>query len=280
MRNVPLRTAAISAAALLSFAVLPSSATPATAIAPKVAPPLGVATPLLQGKKTVETVEIPTRDKQTIHGTLTVPESRSKVPAALLIHGPGGDRASLDRIGERLVRQGFAVLALDLRGHGESRSDGFDWSSAEEEAARTSLWTLALKDVEAAADFVSADRRVHSTSLAVVGHEAGCALAARHAVRNENVRAIALIEPAQQTYGFDTGKDLEDLRGLPTMIVVGPEEREAGMSLARRTSNTAGDAGEFVELQVLRKPSVLEDKNVPSQVAKFLDDHAAPRRGR
>lgn len=40
--------------------------------------------------------------------------------AIILIHGAGGSRESVRRYAEMLVSQGYGVLSLDLRGHGES----------------------------------------------------------------------------------------------------------------------------------------------------------------
>jgi pimeloyl-ACP methyl ester carboxylesterase len=41
--------------------------------------------------------------------------------AILLLHGAGGSKESMRAYAEMLVRQGYGVLALDLRGHGQSQ---------------------------------------------------------------------------------------------------------------------------------------------------------------
>ncbi len=53
-------------------------------------------------------------------------------PAILLLHGNGGSRADMVPTAEWLVSQGYAVLAPDFRGHGESTPNpkSFGWFEA------------------------------------------------------------------------------------------------------------------------------------------------------
>src|SRR5512137_616212 len=48
------------------------------------------------------------------------PVETTNAPAVLLLHSFGKDRTEWDAIAPMLQRNGLAVLALDLRGHGES----------------------------------------------------------------------------------------------------------------------------------------------------------------
>jgi pimeloyl-ACP methyl ester carboxylesterase len=48
------------------------------------------------------------------------PERRP--PGVLLIHGFTGDRVGLSTLARRLARNGYGVLAIDLRGHGANRN--------------------------------------------------------------------------------------------------------------------------------------------------------------
>src|SRR5207253_4881807 len=44
------------------------------------------------------------------------------VPAVLLLHGYGENRSVGGDFGQELLKRGWAVMGLDLRGHGESKS--------------------------------------------------------------------------------------------------------------------------------------------------------------
>lgn len=78
-----------------------------------------------------EKVVFPTEDGVSIAGTYYFPlvqgsngskqnESSATLPAAILLHMLGKDRNSWNGFPAILTRNGFVVLAIDLRGHGES----------------------------------------------------------------------------------------------------------------------------------------------------------------
>lgn len=86
------------------------------------------------------------------------PGARPDAPAALLIHGVYDSRADLAPHAEWLADQGFAVMAIDLRGHGasgralhafgltESRDAraAFDWLSAQQRGAPIGILGVSL----------------------------------------------------------------------------------------------------------------------------------------
>lgn len=242
---------------------------------------LSYAAPLYAGVVTPEKVDLKTRDRQTIQGAFYAPKSsRSLAPAALLVHGAGGSSSELDPVAQRLHKQGFAVLALDLRGHGASANSDYDWQKADE-SGRETLWAFALKDLEAGAEFLASDKRVHSSNLSLVGYGAGCTLATRYALRDENVRALALLDPSVEGLGFDLEADIADLGGLPTKIAVNAASKDHGTRL-RESGIQANGGLEYIELTVTRKSAatVLDDSRLPTKLASWLADYAEPKRGR
>jgi len=97
----------------------------------------------------------------------------------LLVHGLAGDRRSWGPVPERLAREGFTALAVDLRGHGESQGPRGLLSRER-----------VLEDLAAWADVLEAQgARVD----AVVGHSLGglWALAAQPALGANAVAAVA-----------------------------------------------------------------------------------------
>ncbi len=81
------------------------------------------------------------------------PGKSETAPGVLLLHGQGSSRAQFDSEGEVLSDQGYAVLAIDLRGHGNSagntRSIGYfegrdahaamAWLRAHQHGAKTAI---------------------------------------------------------------------------------------------------------------------------------------------
>ena len=249
---------------------------PAAAPCPPTAGPVPSAR---RGADEVETVEIETSDKLTLTGDYWAPRRKSgRSPAALLVHDAGGDRHELARIGERLQKQGFAVLAIDLRGHGNSRADGMDWKTLDADK-REKLWVFATRDLDAAAAWLRERREVHATNLNLVGMGAGCTLAVKHAGRDGNVRSLVLLQPPTEKFGFDLEGDILEIEGLPTLAVAAKTKRAVAENLV---SVANGDgARPWVELDLRAKVSdgLLDDRKLPAEVARWMQDKAEPKRG-
>jgi dipeptidyl aminopeptidase/acylaminoacyl peptidase len=67
----------------------------------------------------MDTVRLQANDGVSIVGSYW-PGPRPKAPAVLLLHGNGASRAAMSGMGEWLRSLGYAVLAIDFRGRGES----------------------------------------------------------------------------------------------------------------------------------------------------------------
>ena len=167
-------------------------------------------------------VQVKTQDDLTLAGDFYASGRKGTAPAALLVHDAGADRSQLTKVAERLQRTGFAVLAIDLRGHGESKGENLDWSGLTE-SERAATWTFATRDLEAGADWLRKQEGIHRTNLSLVGAGSGCALAVRHASRDENVRCVTLLAPRSENFGFDVASDIHEIEGLPTLVVAGRE---------------------------------------------------------
>jgi pimeloyl-ACP methyl ester carboxylesterase len=87
--------------------------------------PIGVGlTAVFPGKQAVGSppdgfteITLKTKDNVTLSGWYTPPGNGA---AIILLHGAGGSRESVRNYADMLVRHGYGMLALDLRGHGSS----------------------------------------------------------------------------------------------------------------------------------------------------------------
>src|SRR5690242_8832377 len=80
-------------------------------------------------------VSLQTDDKQTLIATYFAPiNTLDKASAVILVHDVGASREKLLPLAQRLQKSGFAVLALDLRGHGESATAEFTWEKLDADA--------------------------------------------------------------------------------------------------------------------------------------------------
>lgn len=277
--------AALTAAALL-MAPRPAPESLLPAAVPAALPaliPTPAPTPRAPAPVDAERVVVTTEDKLSLAGTYWPPTKSKQIsPGAVLIHDAGGKRADVADYAERLSRLGFAVLTVDLRGHGESAGADLDWSKLDQEG-RERLWAFATRDVKACADFLRSQRDVHSASLVLIGYGAGTALVTRHAVRDENVRSIVLLSPPtepERMLGFHLERDLEALGGLPTLVSVPRDRKQATEELAAR-SHAANGGLEYIEVSTFKgaDADVLSDAREAASVAKWLKVRASPGKG-
>ena len=108
-----------------------------------------VADPLVAG---ATRVTLAAADGSAIVGTYMASKA-DRAPAVLLLHGNGSSRAQFENLAPWLAAHGYATLAIDFRGHGESaqvaRSFGlfeardakaaFDWLKAKQGGARIGI---------------------------------------------------------------------------------------------------------------------------------------------
>jgi len=196
------------------------------------------------------------------------------------VHDAGSNAKHLNSVAEALQRKGFAVLVPDLRGHGASISESYDWTKTETVEDKAQTWTFAMRDLESSTNWLRDQSNVHNSNLSVVGVGAGSVLAARYAVRDENARAVALIAPESEAFGFNMMKDIIELGGLPVMIMA-TNDHEKEATRIQSASAKANDGFEYVSFQRLKpkdENDVFSDKRLNTELSKFLEAEAMPKR--
>ena len=222
-----------------------------------------------------ETMRVETSDGFVIQGEFWAPRKKGRAPAALLLHDNLRDRSDHKSIAESLNKRGFAVLAIDLRGHGKSVSEKIDFAKLnKEERART--WPLAIRDIEASAKWLRERNDIHTSNLSIVAHGGASILAARYAERDKNVRCLGLIAPSTKDLARDLPKTLKKIAGLPCLLVSEKNGRENTVRLAEASFKDGEIEDEIVEINVMRTAGVnlMRDKRLPSAISSFLHKHA------
>jgi dienelactone hydrolase len=141
-----------------------------------------------------EAVSLTTADGVALAGHYYAP-SASAAPGVLLLHQRGGRKENWASLAQLLQKSGYAVMAIDFRGHGQSKG--------------VVNWFGADQDIIAAFDYLATRSEVDPHRLAImgasIGTQEGITFAAAHP---EEVRGVALlstfasgeIERAIQTY--------------------------------------------------------------------------------
>ena len=236
----------------------------------------GLSLPALAAGDEIESMRVETKDKFILKGDFWKPRKKGRSPAALLIHDTLRDRSDYTAIAKNLNKRGFAVLSIDLRGHGQSATEEFSFAKLDEEKQNIA-WTLAIRDLEACTTWLRKREDVHMSNLSLVAHGSSSILAARYAERDENVRCVALIAPTADDLAKDLPRTLKKIAGMPTLVVTEKNGREDAVRLVEASfKEEEVDLGDIVEISVMRAEEVelMRDKRLPAAVTTFLRKHA------
>lgn len=140
---------------------------------------LGRASPLEAAGRPVG---ITARDGTSLTGLLYEASNRP-APGIVLVHMLGRSKDEWAFVATRLQDAGATVLAMDLRGHGNS-------------GGSPALLGPMVGDVEAAIEWLATRPNIRPDALALVGASLGANLAALAAADRGIVRAIALVSPS------------------------------------------------------------------------------------
>ncbi|MBI5787027.1 MAG: alpha/beta fold hydrolase [Candidatus Niyogibacteria bacterium] len=150
-------------------------------------------------------------------------------PAVLLLHMMPAARSSWDDFAAKLYENGFGVLAIDLRGHGESEGGPDGWRNFSDEDHQKSI-----EDVRAAVAFQATEG--HSKFF-IAGASIGANLALEYLAESERVSAAVLLS---------AGLNYRGIQALPLVEKVRPEQ---GVFLvaAKDDVRSGGSAAEMAE---------------------------------
>ena len=124
-------------------------------------------------------------------------------PGALLLHMMPATKESWSGLAPLLVAAGFSILAIDLRGHGESRWT-VDGRRLDHELFEDRDHQAKIRDVEAAADWLRREGGLGQRPLVVAGASIGANLSIAYAAGHPEVRAAAALSPGLDYRGVTT----------------------------------------------------------------------------
>lgn len=272
----------LALAATAAFAGPSASAPAVSSVAlPRAAPTSTAGAANSVERDRADAVSFTTDDKQLIKGSYYAPKKSKKghaAPSVLILHDAGKSREEMSDLSEYLHKRGFAVLTIDLRGHGDSETEKVSFEKADEKL-KESLWALSSRDVDAASEFLSDQKSVHSSNMSIVAFGAGASLAVRRAAVDNNVRALVLVSPAPNAFGYNLVNGVSELGGLPTLLMSTADHREESRRL-QEAAHKENNGLEYVDITPLKSDaeSVHEDKRLKSGMGSWLHEHAMPKK--
>ena len=206
-----------------------------------------------------------TFDLTELHASFDMPIGvAAPIPAVLFLHGYGENRTVWRPFAQQLLGRGWAVMALDLRGHGESKTKNQRPIQAVPEW-RTSSHEFPV-DLDPALDWLKARPRIDTQKIVVIGVDIGANLALIASGRFPEVRTVVAIKPSL-TESLAMAGSAQDFQPRSALIIVRDEaegNRIARLSKAPFRVLVTSVAG--------GTPDTAADKMITDAVFQWLRD--------
>ncbi len=188
-----------------------------------------------------ERVTVKAKDGTALVGDLyhSISPADGKAPLVVLLHMLSRNRGDWQPYIAQLTARGYAVLAMDLRGHGESIQRGHERLSWQ--TFRISDYARMSGDLLETLDALAADQdRIDLNSVAVIGASIGCNVALVAAAERQAIRALVLISPGLDYRGIKTEEAIRRYGNRPILLVAGEADAYAANSTRTLYSGAAG----------------------------------------
>jgi pimeloyl-ACP methyl ester carboxylesterase len=150
--------------------------------------------------------------------------------AGLLIHMRPKTKESFDEFAKLLQKEGYAVLAIDLRGHGESISSVFgklDYQRFTEEEEKRSI-----EDLYSASLFLEKENYPKEKQF-LVGASIGANLSFQFLSENPEIKAAVLLSPGLNYRGIILENFKKEGLGEKIMVVASQDDEPAILALKK-----------------------------------------------
>ncbi len=203
-------------------------------------------------------MSLETFDLTQLQGSFESPDGiPAPIPAALLLHGFGETRSVWDDLKERLLMEGWAVMTLDLRGHGQSRQRN------QEEISADPTWRSDSRqfplDMEPALDWLKSKARLDSNRIAVIGSDIGANLALIAAGRFPEVGTAVAINPVLDEALAMAGTAREFSPRMAHLIVTDRETGQAVREFITGASHITVSSAEGGTFASLAAPNTIDE---------------------
>lgn len=184
-------------------------------------------------------------------------------PGVLLLHQRGADRTSWEALALKLQAAGYAVLAIDQRGYGET-------SGAED-------WTSAQGDAVTALDMLATLPGIAPGQVIVVGASLGANVGLNACAARPGCAAAVLLSPGLDYRGITTAGAMAQLGARPVLILAGENDGNNPADSLTLGNLAAGDHEVLIFPQGGHGTAMLE--NVPDladRIVAWLIAHVPP----
>lgn len=126
----------------------------------------------------------------------------NSTPSVILLHMLGRDRSTWNDFAQELSHRGFAVLSVDLSGHGESIKRG-NATISYKSFAPEDFKNMTL-DVKAAKEFLLKEKAANPDKMSIIGASIGANIALNYAASDHSLKSVILLSPGLNYKGIST----------------------------------------------------------------------------
>lgn len=213
------------------------------------------------GKKTVN---FQTKDGVKIVGDFFDAKSKKSV---ILLHILPGNRHDFNEFAELLFAQGYNVLNIDERGHGESEAWPGEMGSWQEFTQAD--YDKAIYDVEAAAEFLK--NKIPETELAIIGGSIGANLSFLYGAK-ANPKIVVALSPGLNYKGIKTEIASRNFRNN-LLIIASRDDSYSFESSERLFDISSATKKEFIKYEAAGHGTRIFDSEpeLKQKVLEFLN---------
>lgn len=227
----------------------------------------------VEEKPEVRNVTLTTRDGWNIHGTYYDGDEKGIV----LLHMLNYDRYSWDDFPEKLKKNNYSVISIDLRGHGQSVTKvGSDktirWRKFDSSIlAHDTNFDRMRYDVEAAAEYLRENESVKE--VGVVGAEIGANVAAHYSTIG-SPDTLVLLSPALGLNYWNDVPVVGPVRGYDGPILfVSSNDTEYSYKSTEIIYENAGGPKDFLRLEDAGRGTRMLNSELEGDVMAWLEEH-------
>ncbi|MEK7607012.1 MAG: alpha/beta fold hydrolase [Patescibacteria group bacterium] len=187
----------------------------------------------------MQRVSFPTNDGVEIVGSFL--EAPAQKACALLLHMMPVTKESWYELMQKLAERGISSLAIDLRGHGESRQQGaktLDYKKFSDEDHQKTI-----HDVEVAVSWLKA-QGIGEDRVIIIGASIGANLALQYAAEHLSIKTVALLSPGLDYRGIKTESAAKQMKPEQSVFLAASDDDEYSfrtietLSLSLKNSST------------------------------------------
>ena len=203
----------------------------------------------------------------------------NSTPSVILLHMLGMDRSTWDKFAQELSQNGYAVLSVDLRGHGESIKQANHTISYQSFMPKN-FKNMTL-DVKAAKKYLIEGRKANPNQISIIGASIGANLALNYAASDHSIKSVILLSPGLNYRGISTLDAIMKYKN-PIYIVTAEDDSESAKdSKILCEKITCAENLKIFEKTNVHGTNMLSDKTVGSKlqsiILSWLDSTFEPR---